>query len=76
MIGRSVCAAISLTIASVKLPATVDAPISIVGFTRRTTSARSTPLSITVVLPCAAFSRRAGILRLMVAQLTGHFGSE
>ena len=40
MIGRSVCAAISLTIASVKLPEAVDAPISIVGFTRRTTSAK------------------------------------
>ncbi len=43
MIGRSVCAAISLTIASVKLPGAVDAPISIVGRTRRTTSARPMP---------------------------------
>src|SRR5271169_2934786 len=43
MIGRSVYAAISLTMLSVKLPETVDAPISIVGFTWRTTSARLAP---------------------------------
>ena len=41
MIGRAVCAAISLMIASVKLPGDDDAPISMVGFTRRTTSAKS-----------------------------------
>ena len=55
MIGRSVCAAISLTIASVKLPAAVEAPISMVGFTRRTTSARPIPLSVAVVHPAFAF---------------------
>ena len=43
MIGLSVCAAMSRTIASVKLPPTVDAAINIVGFTRLTTSARLTP---------------------------------
>src|ERR1700676_4482926 len=43
MIGRSVCYAISLTIASVKLPETVDASISMVGETRRTTSSRLNP---------------------------------
>src|ERR1035441_8275109 len=43
MIGLSVFAAISLTMASVKLPEAVDAPMSIVGFTRLTTSAKLTP---------------------------------
>jgi len=40
MIGRSVWAAISRTIASVNAPDWVDVPISIVGLTCRTTSAR------------------------------------
>src|ERR1700728_3616457 len=58
IIGLSVCAAISLTIASVKLPSTVDAPMSIVGFTRRATSARSTllpsPSRLQLLLSAAA----------------------
>ena len=43
MIGRAVCAAISLMMASVKLPEDDDAPISMVGITWRTTSASPTP---------------------------------
>src|ERR1700690_3070749 len=43
IIGRSVCAAISLTISSGKLPETLEAPISIDGFTWRPTSARLAP---------------------------------
>ena len=69
MIGRSVCAAISLTIASVKLPAAVDAPISIVGFTRRTTSAKPMPSPFARV-QLFAFGGRSGIRRLVVAQRT------
>ena len=68
MIGRSVCAAMSLTIASVKLPDAVDAPISMVGFTRRTTSARPMPVPFALVLPALAFGGRAGVGRLIVAQ--------
>jgi len=43
MIGRAVRAAMSLTIASVKLPEDDDAPINIVGITWRTTSASPMP---------------------------------
>src|ERR1041385_9029968 len=46
MIGRSTCAAISLTIASVKLPEDDDAPISMVGLTRCTTSAKPIPAPV------------------------------
>ena len=43
MIGRSVCAAMSRTIASVNAPAWVEVPISMVGCTRATTSASPMP---------------------------------
>ena len=39
MIGRSVCAAMSRTMASVNAPAWVEVPISMVGWTAATTSA-------------------------------------
>ena len=39
MIGRRTCAAISVTIASVKAPGWVEVPISMVGRPRATTSA-------------------------------------
>ena len=75
MIGRSVCAAISFTIASVKLPPAVEAPIRIVGFTRRTTSAKPTPLPF-ASSPASCFGGRAGIRRLSARQRIGHVGAE
>ncbi len=43
MIGRSQCAAMSLTMALVKAPPIVEVPIMIVGRTLRTTSANRIP---------------------------------
>src|SRR4051794_38696591 len=45
MMGLCAWAAMVRTISSVKLPAAVDAPMSIVGCTRRTTSERLKPFS-------------------------------
>ena len=45
MIGRSVCAAISVTMSSENTPGCVEVPISIVGWLRVTTSARPMPPS-------------------------------
>ena len=47
MIGRSVWAAMSFTIASVNAPEWVEVPISMVGWTRATTSPSPMPLSPT-----------------------------
>ena len=50
MMGLSMCDAISRTMASVNAPASAEAPISMVGLTRRTTSSNSMPLD-----PCFQF---------------------
>jgi hypothetical protein len=58
--------------ASVKLPATVDVPISIVGSTSLTTSARPTA----VAFPVAALRGWAGVWRLVIAQAIAHIVCE
>ena len=71
--GRSVCRAMSLTIASVNAPAVPDVPISMVGRTWRITSAKSDGVRIGVLAPPALdLGGRAGIGRLIVVQPVAH----
>src|SRR5579863_6109100 len=50
IIGRSVCRAMVLTIGSVNAPVIPDKPISMVGRTCRTTSARSIPFGLALLV--------------------------
>ena len=77
IMGRSVCRAISLTIASVKAPAIPDVPISMVGRTWRITSARPmTFASAPSRSPALDLGGRAGIGRLIVVQPVAHIAGE
>ena len=68
MMGRSVCRAMSRTIASVKAPGAPDAPISMVGRTRRITSAKAIPFAPSSCFQALDFRRLAGIGSLIIAQ--------
>ena len=77
IMGRSVCRAISLTIASVKAPAAPDAPISMVGRTWRITSARPMALGRRRRgSPVLHLGGRAGIGCLIVVQPVAHIVGE